>query len=109
MRANRTAHSTTHAEPKGYLTRRDVLRIGAMSGAAALLGSALPGATALAQKAQATRASELGQIEPGAGTWKTWVLNSGSQLRPTPPPDEAASRAELQQLRALADRRDAAA
>ena len=26
------------------------------------------------------------QIEPRAGTWKTWVLSSGSELRvPTPP------------------------
>ena len=25
-------------------------------------------------------------LEPLAGTWKTWVLHSGDQLRPGPPP-----------------------
>jgi hypothetical protein len=48
-------------------------------------------------------------IEPSAGGWKTWVLTSGSQLRLPPPPDQTATAAELQQLRALAARRDAAA
>jgi membrane-associated phospholipid phosphatase len=49
-----------------------------------------------------------GQIEPQAGTWKTWVLASGSQLRPAPPPDAAASRAEIQQLQTLVAQRAAA-
>ncbi len=53
------------------------------------------------------RASE--QVEPAAGRWKTWVLTSGSQLRLQPPPDQAATVAELQELRALAQGRDAAA
>ncbi len=48
-------------------------------------------------------------IEPSAGGWKTWVLTSGSQLRLPPPPDQTATAAELQQLRALAARHDAAA
>jgi len=52
------------------------------------------------------RASE--QVEPAAGRWKTWVLTSGSQLRLQPPPDQAATVAELQELRALAQERDAA-
>lgn len=37
-------------------------------------------------------------IEPGAGSWKTWVLNSGSELRPAAPPDHGASLADLQAL-----------
>src|SRR5262245_29602479 len=49
------------------------------------------------------------EVEPSAGRWKTWVLTSGSQLRLPPPPDQAATAAELQQLRALVNRRDAAA
>src|ERR1700704_2090386 len=53
------------------------------------------------------RAAE--QVEPLAGRWKTWVLTSGSQLRVSPPPDQAATTAELQELRLLATRRDAAA
>ena len=28
-----------------------------------------------------------GQVEPNAGSWKTWVLTSGSQLRLPAPPD----------------------
>jgi membrane-associated phospholipid phosphatase len=53
------------------------------------------------------RAAE--QVEPSAGRWKTWVLTSGNQLRLAPPPDQAATAAELQELRLLATRRDAAA
>ncbi len=48
-------------------------------------------------------------IEPLAGRWKTWVLISGSQLRLPPPPDAAATAAELRELRALMTGRDAAA
>jgi membrane-associated phospholipid phosphatase len=49
-----------------------------------------------------------GPIEPTAGSWHTWLLSSGSELRLAPPPDEAATRAELDELQALASRRDAA-
>jgi hypothetical protein len=48
------------------------------------------------------------QIEPYAGKWKTWVLTSGDQLRLSPPPDEAATRAEIAQLKVIAKQRDAA-
>jgi hypothetical protein len=27
-------------------------------------------------------------IEPSAGTWRTWVLTSGSELRPPAPPEQ---------------------
>jgi hypothetical protein len=50
-----------------------------------------------------------GPIEPRAGTWKTWVLKSGSELRLRPPPDAQATSSEIEELRALAGRRDAAA
>ena len=49
-----------------------------------------------------------GPVEPGAGSWKTWLLQSGSDLRLSPPPDESASRAEIEELRSLAAGRDAA-
>lgn len=48
-------------------------------------------------------------IEPNAGTWKTWVLTSGSQLRRPAPPDRAATQKELVELQALVAKRDAAA
>jgi hypothetical protein len=50
-----------------------------------------------------------GPIEPRAGTWKPWVLKSGSELRLRPPPDAQATASEMQELRALAGRRDSAA
>jgi membrane-associated phospholipid phosphatase len=50
-----------------------------------------------------------GPVEPNAGSWKTWLLSSGSELRIAPPPDDAASRAEIEELRSLAAGRDAAA
>jgi membrane-associated phospholipid phosphatase len=50
-----------------------------------------------------------GWIEPQAGSWHTWILTSGSQFRPGPPPDSAASQAELEQVRTLVGQRDAKA
>lgn len=44
-------------------------------------------------------------IEPKAGTWKTWVITSGKDLRVPPPPDTSA--AELEQLRKLIATNDA--
>ena len=46
------------------------------------------GKTALALLAGglATNALAQGQIEPLAGTWKTWILRSGSEFRLPPPP-----------------------
>jgi hypothetical protein len=40
-------------------------------------------------------------LEPLAGTWKTWVLSSGSQLRPGPPIpyDSPLKRAELDEIK----------
>lgn len=38
---------------------------------------------------------------PTAGGWQPWVLNSGDQFRLPPPPDAAATRAELERLRPL--------
>lgn len=48
-------------------------------------------------------------VEPQAGTWQTWILSTPNQFRPGPPPDDGRTQAELDQLRALADQRDAAA
>jgi hypothetical protein len=48
-------------------------------------------------------------VEPLAGSWKTWVLSSGSELRLPAPPSRAATQAELQQLKELAAQRAAAA
>ncbi len=44
-----------------------------------------------------------------AGTWQTWVLSSGQELRLAPPPDAATTASELEQLAALVAERDEAA
>jgi hypothetical protein len=48
-------------------------------------------------------------IEPKAGTWKMWVLTSGSQFRLPPPPDKAATAAEIKHLKDLVAKRDTTA
>jgi membrane-associated phospholipid phosphatase len=49
------------------------------------------------------------QIESEAGTWQTWVLDSGSQFRLDAPPDAAASADEITQLKSMSADRDEAA
>jgi len=56
-----------------------------------------------------THAQEAGLIEPHAGTWKTWVIASGTQFRAPPPPDRAATEKELGELARIAATRDGAA
>ncbi len=78
-----------------------------------LLASALPAAAALALPVAADPAvptlASPGPVEPGAGTWRCFVIASGREYRLPPPPDADASREEIAQLKALAARRDAAA
>jgi membrane-associated phospholipid phosphatase len=52
--------------------------------------------------------SQPAQVEPTAGGWPTWLLASGSQLRPDSAPSAAATQAELVTVRALAGERDQA-
>ena len=47
------------------------------------------------------------QIEPDAGTWKTWVISSAKDFRVPPPPDASATAAELAQLKDLVAQNDA--
>jgi membrane-associated phospholipid phosphatase len=48
------------------------------------------------------------QVEPGAGSWHTWVLTNGSQLRPDKPPNISATKEEIQELKELAKQLDQA-
>jgi hypothetical protein len=77
--------------------------------AAALRRSRAPivGAITLVAAIAAGHAGE--QIEPNAGTWKTWVIASGRDFRTPPPPNDAATAAEIAELKALAKQRAAAA
>jgi membrane-associated phospholipid phosphatase len=65
-----------------------------------------PVAMALIFAGAAAQAAE--QIEPNAGSWKTWVISSGHDFR-VPPPGDAAVRAEIAELKELANHRDPAA
>ena len=90
------------------LNRRDLLRLGLVGGglgATAVLAACSVGG--LPFGGQATSPGPL--IEPGAGKWKTWVLTSGSQQRPGPPPGSDGTQREIDDLRALARQRDAGA
>src|SRR5665811_615521 len=87
------------------VSRRAALRAIGGAGVGSVLGIAAHGGGI----ATAAAAIDAEPIEPTAGTWKTWLLKSGDQFRPDPPPDDAATRAELDELMTLADDRDSAA
>jgi membrane-associated phospholipid phosphatase len=59
--------------------------------------------------AEAQTSATLENSDAEAGKWKTWVLSSGSQFRLPPPPDEVATRVELERLRGMIASRDPAA
>jgi len=90
------------------LDRRDVLRLGLMGGglgATAVLAACSVGG--LTFGGQTSSPGPL--VEPGAGRWKTWVLTTGSQFRPGPPPGSDGTQREIEDLRVLARQRDAGA
>jgi membrane-associated phospholipid phosphatase len=53
--------------------------------------------------------SEIERIEPNAGSWTTWLMDSGSQFQLDAPPNEATTADEIAQLIAMAGERDAEA
>jgi membrane-associated phospholipid phosphatase len=46
------------------------------------------------------------QVEPKAGSWKTWTISSGKDFRVAPPPDGAATVAELPVVRTFSQAQD---
>ena len=66
----------------------------------------LLGAIAAAVDLAAAQTLGTPESDRSVGRWKPWVLTSSSQFRVPPPPDETASRTELQQLRAMIASRD---
>lgn len=89
---------TQQASTTMRLSRRNALRAGAAVGAATLIGTG----PSLPVRAEPS----IGQVSPRAGTWKPWLLTSGDQFRPPPPPDGAATAGEIDQLKAMAAQRD---
>lgn len=55
---------------------------------------------AFTQTSWAQRASS-GQVEPKAGSWRTWIISSGKDFRVPPPPGAAETQSELRALSAL--------
>src|SRR5829696_4934836 len=86
----------------GGVSRRTALRGLGGAGVATALGLA-------PRDLRASEASSAEMTEPEAGSWKTWILSSGDQLRPEAPPDETATKDELADLQAKVADRDAAA
>ncbi len=50
--------------------------------------------------------NEAEAIASDAGSWSTWLLDSGNQLRLSEPPDEAATKDEISQLMDMVSKRD---
>jgi hypothetical protein len=61
-----------------------------------------------AHYAHAQPAATANKADAEVGEWKPWVLSSGSEFRIPAPPNEAATRIELQSLRAMIASRDPA-
>ena len=82
-------------ETTGGVSRRWALKAAGAAGAAAILTSAGVDA-AHADDAQGghDRGRNRG-VEPGAGTWKTWVLKSGKEISVPPPPKGQAAKRDL--------------
>lgn len=98
-----TSSMTTRTFGQLPWTRRNLIKAGVAAMAVGTTVS-LPGiAPALSVTASDS------PIEPKAGTWKTWALASGSEMRLPAPPDQAATAAEMQTLKTMAAQRDAAA
>jgi membrane-associated phospholipid phosphatase len=85
-----------------WLTRRTALRAAAASAAVAAFGAVPLGAIA------APGAASDSQLEPEAGSWKTWVLESGSELQPAAP-DIGATQSDIDALQVFAASRNAGA
>lgn len=68
-----------------------------------LLGVVLLSVSFVTVVAQVTAQSDMEMVEPDAGSWHTWLLESGSELRLDAPPDEAATMSEIEELHTLLD------
>ena len=82
-------------ETTGGVSRRWALKASGAAGAAAIASGALAG-TADADDGWGSdgRRRRRG-VEPDAGSWKTWVLSSGTAIRVPPPPTGQAARRDL--------------
>src|SRR5947209_2250913 len=106
-----SCHSAAHCATDEHLGlgRAEELTMrtrGCLIAATALLFSVLLANTSPVAMAQGTPPSAR-PIEPGAGSWRTWVISSGKDLRLPSPPDDQATKPEFEELKALITRADA--
>ena len=66
-----------------------------------LVGAVLLSLSIFEGAAPVTAQSDMEMVEPDAGSWHTWLLESGSELRLDAPPDEAATMSEIEELHSL--------
>lgn len=100
--------STTLRATNARLNRRDLLRLGVAGTTIGLAGLAARATDAHANEQLDRKDSRCAQIEPGAGKWKTWVLQNGADVVVPPPPGRGQTAGEIDQLKALATQRDQA-
>ncbi|NJM42255.1 MAG: phosphatase PAP2 family protein [Anaerolineae bacterium] len=88
---------------------RHSLRFGhwLVAGLMAITVSALPLSSWATNSATHAATSPSAGVEPKAGKWQTWLLKSGSELRPAAPPDKAATDLEIKEIHKLTVQRDA--
>ena len=79
------------------------IRYGLMVGLIALVVAGLP----IQSWAGFTSTRSAESVAPTAGKWQTWLLKSGSELRPAAPPDKATTDLEIKDLQKLMAQRDA--
>src|SRR5262245_15717878 len=82
-------HTTSTEDAPMPETRQSLRRAARRGGTAALAAAAL-----LAACAATGPSGNAPPVEPRAGTWKTWVIASATEIRVPAPPDAAATAAE---------------
>ena len=98
----KTTLNQSYVPATGAVSRRSALR--------SLGGASVATALAIVSPHRASAAdcpTVATPIEPHAGSWRTWILASGDELRPAAPPGAAQSQSELATLRTVAATRDA--
>lgn len=92
------------------MNRRSALKAVGAAGAVALVGGRASVAGAADRDDAPKKGAHGGDegIEPKAGTWRTWVLSSATEIPVAPPPSGKAAQEELDAVRrAVADRSEA--
>ena len=77
------------------VSRRWALKAAGAAGAAAIVTGAGAGAAHADDDREGDGRGSNRGVEPTAGTWKTWVLSSGTEIPVPPPPKGQAAKRDL--------------